>query len=289
VLEEKKREEEEEEGDEKETAYLALSKEELLREWDRETNFAKRDVLMRVLIRQGFFPSDDIRSWERASGIYPDTSDPEFLEKLLLKREFAESLQTTWKPRTDPCTDESTFEVTPVQRFVSHWMSPKTPYLSALLFHGVGVGKTCAAIQISEAWLEQYPSQPVIIVCPPTIKQGFIRTIFDISKVVIGTGKEPNTASQCTGDIYLRLSHMLYERDPERIQRAVTRMINRRYKIFGYVSFANYIISLTENIPESLSEERKDELRHRAIRREFSHRLLLVDEAHNLRDVRSAE
>ena len=52
-------------------------------------------------------------------GAYPDVRDPEFLQKLLAKREFAESLQTTWKPRTDPCEDDSSFEITPVQRFVS--------------------------------------------------------------------------------------------------------------------------------------------------------------------------
>ena len=240
---------------------------------------------MKILIRQNIFPSKDIAVWERQSGIYPDTMDPEFHQKLLLKREFAESLQTTWKPRTDPCTEETTFEVTPVQRFVSNWMSPKTPYLSALLYHGVGVGKTCAAIQISEAWLEQYPSQQVIIVCPPTIKQGFIRTIFDITKVIIGTDNEPNTASQCTGITYMKLTNTLYERDLERIARAITRLINRRYKIFGYVALANYIRDLTAHIPSTLSEDRREELAGQAIRKEFSHRLLMVDEAHNLRDV----
>jgi hypothetical protein len=222
---------------------------------------------------------------EKQSGIYPDTLDPEFLQKLLLKREFAESLQSTWKPRSDPCTDDNVFEVTPVQRFVSNWLSPKTPYLSALLFHGVGVGKTCAGIQISEAWLEQYPSNKVFIICPPTIKAGFLRTIFDISKVVIGTKNEPNTASQCTGITYMKLTNTLFERDTEKIQRAVTRLINRRYKIMGYVAFANYIRDLTKHIPASLSQERKDELQYKAIRDEFSHRLVLIDEAHNLRDV----
>ena len=80
-------------------------------------------------------------------------------------------------------------------------MSPKTPYMSALLFHGVGVGKTCAAVQIIEAWLETYPRNEVFLVAPPTIQQGILSyNIFDIKKVTIGKGNEPNTASQCTGN-----------------------------------------------------------------------------------------
>jgi hypothetical protein len=81
-------------------------------------------------------------------------------------------------------------------------MSPKTPYMSALLFHGVGVGKTCAGVQIIEAWLEVYPRNEVFLVAPPTIQQGFFRTIFDKNESCIGQGNEPNSASQCTGDIY---------------------------------------------------------------------------------------
>ena len=285
VQEEEVQEEEVQEDEKEDAEYLAMPREELLLAWEKETDFSRRDQLIKVMTQMGLFPSKDLTAWEREAGLYPDTMDPEFLQKLLLKREFAESLQSAWKPRTDPCRGEDTFEVTPVQRFVSQWMSPKTPYLSALLYHGVGVGKTCAAIQIAEAWLEQYPSQPVMIVCPPTIKQGFLRTIFDISKVVIGTDKEANTASQCTGVVYMKLSNTLFERDPERIVRAVTRLINRRYKIFGYVALANHIRHLMDHIPVSLSEERREELMRQAIRKEFSHRLLMVDEAHNLRDV----
>jgi hypothetical protein len=206
-----------------------------------------------------------------------------------MKREFAESLQSTWKPRTNPCDDDGTFEVTPVQRFVSNWMSPKTPYQSALLYHGVGVGKTCAAIQIAEAWLEQYPAQQVIIICPATIAKGFIRTIFDLSKVVIGEENEPNTATQCTGTTYMRLTNTLFERDRERIGRLVTRMINRRYKIQGYIAFANEVAKLTAHIPAGLDEDRRQELVRQTLRKEFSHRLLIVDEAHNLRDATAVD
>jgi hypothetical protein len=265
--------------------YQSLTDSELLEAWDTTADFETRDKIVPVLESRKLFPSAAMAEWERDTGAYPDLRDPEFLQKLLAKREFLESLQQTWKPRTDPCEDSGTFEVTPVQRFISNFMSPKTPYRSALLYHGVGVGKTCSGVQISEAWLELFPRTPVYLVAPPTIKKGFLRTIFDIERVTIGKDNEPNTASQCTGDTYMRLSGTLYERDPEKIVRGVDRWVRRRYRLLGYRAFANYIIDLFKGIPKTLSEERIEEEKRRIIRREFSGRCLIIDEAHNLREV----
>ena len=265
--------------------FDSLTNEEILDKWDTTIDFKERDNILAELQRRDLFPSSELSQWEYETGAYPDVRDPEFLQKLLSKREFAESLQTTWKPRINPCDDNSTFEVTPVQRFVSNFMSPKTPYMSALLFHGVGVGKTCAATQIAEAWLEYFPHQEVLLVAPPTIQQGFFRTFFDISKVVLGEGDEPNTASQCTGTTYMKLTNTLYERDLAKIEKAVNKLIKRRYKVFGYISFANYISNIIDDIPTGISDELREELMKKYIRNKFSGKLLIVDEAHNLRDL----
>jgi hypothetical protein len=265
--------------------FEVLTNPELIELWDTTIDFDKRDKILQELQRRELFPSSGLSKWEYETGAYPDIRDPEFLKKLLAKREFAESLQTTWKPRTDPCEDDSSFEVTPVQRFVSNFMSPKTPYMSALLFHGVGVGKTCAAVQIIEAWLEMYPRNEVFLVAPPTIQQGFFRTIFDKSKVIIGQNSEPNTASQCTGTTYMKLTNTLYERDINKIEKAVNKAIKRRYKVFGYISFANFIRDTLKGIPIDASDELKLQLKKDKIRKKFSGKLLVVDEAHNLRDI----
>ena len=266
-------------------ALQGLPNDDLLELWDKTVNFEERDRIIVELQRRNLFPSSFMNNWESQTGAYPDIIDPEFLQKLLAKREFAESLQSTWKPKSDPCEDNNTFEVTPVQRFVANFMSPKTPYMSALLFHGVGVGKTCAAVQIIEAWLEAFPNQQVYLIAPPTIQQGFFRTIFDISKVTIGKDNEPNTASQCTGVTYMKLTNTLYERDPERIQKAVNRMIRRRYDVYGYNSFANYVRDLLKGIPSGASIAEQQQYQKDIIRRIFSGKLLVVDEAHNLRDI----
>ena len=258
---------------------------ELLERWNTEQDLARRDEILVELERRGLFPSEFQADWERSTGAYPSLEDPLFIPKLLKHREFAESKQTTWQPRRDVCTTTEEFEITPVQRFVANFMSPRSPYMSMLLYHGVGVGKTCAAVQIAEAWLDNFPRSKVIIVAPPTIQSGFYRTIFDITRVKIGEDEEPNSAVQCTGDLYLQLSGTTMERDVERIERRVKKTINRRYAIYGYREFANYVRDLLKRIPADLNPERRAEQENRILNGEFGSKLMIIDEVHNLRDV----
>ena len=95
--------------------------------------------------------------------LYPDIEDKAFLSKLLRKREFRESLQpkiTDASLKQDVCRVQE-FEYTPVQRFISQFMSPKTPYNGMLLYHGVGVGKTCTAVLVAEAVMQLSPKNKV--------------------------------------------------------------------------------------------------------------------------------
>jgi len=262
----------------------------LLDLWDTETDLAKRDILLARMQEEGVFPANFMKQWEDDTGAYPsqdpDFQDPLFLQKLLAKREFAESLQTTWKPENDPCGDVNKFEVTAVQRFAANLMSPRSPYMSALLYHGVGVGKTCAAVQIAEAWLHAYPKEKVFLIAPPTIQEGFYRTIFDPTRLTLGSVEaDPNSAIGCTGSTYLELTGTQFERDVTRIERRVRAAIKRRYTVTGYQQFANYVKDMLSVIDEDLSEEERAEEERRLISRRFSGKLLIVDEAHNLRDV----
>ena len=270
-----------------------LTNEELLEQWNIIGDMVQRDTILLELQKRGLFPSEETDKWEDDTGAYPITEDPNFLTKLLLKREIAESVQKSWKSVSDPCDKDRPFEVTPVQRFVTNLMSPKTPYMSALLYHGVGVGKTCAAVQIAESWLEAFPRQKVYIVAPPIIQKGYMRTLFDRTALTVETeeSKKPNSINGCIGNTYLELSGMLYERNIDKIDRLVTRTINSRYSIFGYISFANHIRDLiTRRIPVGITDPiRIEQLHYDIIRKEFSGKLLIIDEAHNLRDATADE
>ena len=45
---------------------------------------------------------------------------------------------------------------------------------SAILFHGVGTGKTFSAVATTKAYLQIYPNNKVILVCPPALLFNFI-------------------------------------------------------------------------------------------------------------------
>jgi hypothetical protein len=203
------------------------------------------------------------------------------------KQEFAEnkqeSIATQMEKGVNPCDPDKEFELTPVQRFIGRFMSPQCPYQSALLYHGVGVGKTCAAITVAENYLRAYPRRSVIIVAPRNIQPGFRRTIFDDEALKISeTGA--NTANGCTGNTYLKRTSTEFERDRPTIIRRVNQSIQSRYTFLGYIQFHRMIEDILKNVPRSLDEAAARVRSIRLLRREFSGRLVIIDEAHNLRD-----
>ena len=143
---------------------------ELLELWEGEP-LATRDQMIPLLKERGLVPTDfdTYDNIESDYGLYPDTEDPEFIQKLLQKREFSETRQP---PITDAdfeknaCDPEGEFELTAVQRFVGRFMSPECPYTSALLYHGVGVGKTCTAISIAEKFKKK---MNIMVVLPAAL------------------------------------------------------------------------------------------------------------------------
>jgi hypothetical protein len=253
--------------------------------------FSERDALLEQIEQAGLLPriATAMDEWEREGGLYPDTEDPRFIEKLMAKKEFAESRQDSIKQQmddgVDPCNQE--FELTPVQRFVGRFLSPQCPYTSALLFHGVGVGKTCAAITIAENYLRAFPRRSVFIVAPRNIQPGFRQTIFndDADTFVIPEEEgAPSQAKGCTGSSYLKRTGMEFEKDRAKVVRAVRESVASRYTFMGYIQFYNYIQDVIKDIPKALDEDAKRAERVRRLRREFSGRMLIIDEAHNLRD-----
>jgi hypothetical protein len=261
----------------------------LLERWRSEEDFDERDELLRQMQASGIFPSEYEEGLELESGLYPDLNDPQFLPKLLRKREFQESKQKTVAESlaegVDKCRSSEDFELSSVQRFVSRVMSPRTPYNSSLFYHGVGVGKTCAAVTVCESYLEAYPGRKVYIVAPPNIQEGFRRTIFDREGLRMGKGTAHNSHRGCTGDIYLALTNTFTERDTKIIEQKVAKVIKTRYEFFGYTSFYNHIRRTMGKIPTGIGSTEAETLKRTVLRNEFSNRVIIVDEAHNLRDV----
>ncbi len=224
---------------------------------------------------------------EIEGSLYPEISDEAFLKKLLKKREFRETKQAkiTDESLEQNVCDVEEFEYTSAQKFVSQFMSPNTPYNGMLLYHGVGVGKTCSAILAAESFLQLSPKNKVYILAPPAIQPGFYRTIFDPSRIQFGKDDKPNSHEGCTGNRYLELAQMLFERDKREIELRVNRLISKRYAIMGYVAFRNMVLNILSQISSTLSPERKQQQKIVLLQRALSGSFFIIDEAHNLRDV----
>ena len=268
----------------------------LLQRWSLETTQAGRDALFDELKAAGKFPDGNDDSWEDQVKSYPDIGALDSLEdrtrftkRLLRKKEFAESEQESFAKQREqglnPCDPDQEFELTAVQRFIGRFLSPQCPYYSALLYHGVGVGKTCAAITVAESYLEAYPRRSVFIVAPRNIQPGFRRTIFDSEGLEIPAAVgAPNVAKGCTGNTYLRLAGVEFEKDRVVVVKRVEQYIKTRYTFLGYLQFWRYITDIIKQVSDAIPEPRRSQQITAVIRKEFSGRMLIIDEAHNLRD-----
>lgn len=272
------------------------SDKDIIDKWFLGTKYtpAERDAIIEIMESKKIYPKDWIHDRELISGLYPDIRDPDFSKQLYHKQEFYEARAAAISSLEgkDPCSAsvENVFEITPIQRLVSRFLNPATPYNGLLLYHGVGVGKTCSAIRVAEEFLHVAPFSKVFIVVPQAITAGFKRTIFDPSNLK-KVGNEWSS-QQCTGMIYpeLAMQELLKKAKPghefsvEEISHAVDKKISERYYRFGYLQFANWILKQFSAIPSHLEGKERELAENNMISKIFADKLIIIDEAHNLRD-----
>ena len=295
------------------TDYAAIPTDQLLTEaWAKPTEVKERDRLMTVLMTRNkteadVYPSQALETYEKMAGLYPDPADPQFAARLYKKREFYDARATIAgiiDGTVDPCVSssaEAIFQLTPVQRIVSRFLNPTTPYMGMLLFHGVGVGKTCSAVTIAEKFLESSPNTKVIVLAPQALSENFKKTVIDATKLVWrpsrseggGEGEEQGqwTTNQCTGTSYLERLDLLTNPDIKAVTYKVEEDRRNRYTVTGYHAFANYVKRiLAQSVPVGLTDPAlRLVAENEVLRRLFSNHLIVIDEAHNLRDLAAGE
>lgn len=215
---------------------------------------------------------------------YPDLDDPHFYEKLTAKKEFFAASQATQKygsydeEARNRCNDAS-FKIAPHQLFVKRFLSPQTPYNGLLLYHSVGVGKTCSAISIAEQYIGLYKKR-VLVILSSTLKENFKKQIFDITRY----NMEKHVANLCTG---VKYPEMVIDRKmiPKDVfEKRINKLINDRYQFLGYKE----LMKLMEKVKKRVENTERDPAKHERryiekVRELFSDRLIIIDEAHNLR------
>lgn len=94
---------------------------------------------------------------------FPNTKDDDFQKKIgNIYNKYAITKYPSFKEICFP--DKFTYQLP--QLFVSEFINPNTPYKGILLYHKIGAGKTCAAVNIAEKWKHK---KKIMFVCPASL------------------------------------------------------------------------------------------------------------------------
>ena len=222
------------------------------------------------------------------SSLYPSLDDSDFNIKIAEKKEFNETkydgtIYDIEEQAKKLC--EADFELVPHQLFVRNFLSFQTPYNSLLLYHGLGTGKTCSAITVSEemrTYLKQLGiAQRILVVASPNVQENFKLQLFDERKLKLVDGLWNLRA--CTGNKYLKEINPMNMKglSKEKVIKQINSIIHNSYLFLGYIEFANYIVKKSDS-DEDDPKKRKAEM-VRKLKKHFSNRLVIIDEVHNIR------
>jgi hypothetical protein len=181
----------------------------------------------------------------------------------------------------------------PTQKLLRNFMSSYSPNRGLLIYHEMGVGKTCTAITIAEELkkIVQNSEKKIYVLRYEEIE----RQIFDINAVERG---EP--LNQCTGNTYLQDNDIISgpgslstltdgcirgNKDMcTQLKSKVDKTIRKTYKFMGAQSWARDVqktlTSKTRNITDPIEKANRE---REIISDMFNNAVIIVDEAHELR------
>lgn len=194
---------------------------------------------------------------------YPDMSDPDAYDKLFRKKEFVKTRYGPEFPysKTEDICKTGEFNLQYHQEFVRNLISPETPYNSLILLHGTGVGKTCAAIGITEG-LRDYVhknNKKIYILSSENVRPNFYKELYSEKRAEIERRLgSPAGSYQCAGNRYYL--------ETENQRKA---LISQYYEFYGFGQFANYV-------DVHLKASGKD------VADVFANSIIIIDEAHGI-------
>ena len=199
------------------------------------------------------------------SYFYPDYDDIDFSSDISNRLEFNIDI-----PKKKGC-DKSLFELSSYQIFLENFISKDTPYRGLLVFHGTGTGKTCTAVTIAERYKDYYhdKNRRIIVLASSIIEQGWRNNIYNPQR----------DSNQCTGSEYVNQ----IDRNSKNLTLKRNQLINRYYDFNTYGAFKNdlkKVFTRYDRFEKSVARKKKI----RYIRDNYSNRLLIIDEVHNLRE-----
>ena len=248
-----------------------------------------------------------VNSYKTSQKFYPSITDPKFHEELVNHPIFKKyvypdsnvlfkKLYETFNNNKDIKDNEridmdNIFKLTPSQKFLRNFMSPYTPYRGLFVIHGTGVGKTCTGLTIAEQ-LKDYVkdnNQKITIIRSDEFK----REAFEMS-----TLKTEDYQNQCTGDTYLqdefiqsKLEGCNSKNDElcDLVKNKITKKIKSYYDFTTPRAWVNNLVRILNRRVSTLEGKEKEEKIKQTIQKIFNNGVLIIDEAHNLRDGDNSE
>jgi len=251
----------------------------------KESNFDKK-LVNQFLNKKELLNRIDILENRNYDFLYPSLDDPNFNIKIAEKREFFDTgtnieIKDVKEEADIICNIKP--ELAPHQQFVRNFLSFQTPYNSLLLFHGLGTGKTCAAISVAEEQREYLMqlnlNQRIIIVASPNVQENFKLQLFDERKLELINGIW--NIQGCVGNKFIKEINptSINGLSREQVIKQIKNLINNYYLFLGYIEFANFINKKSQ-IQDGVSDKKKIS---KKLKKYFNNRLIIIDEVHNIR------
>lgn len=222
-------------------------------------------------------------------GLYPTLNDPNFIIKIAEKREFNETkykgdIGNVEIMAEQKCNENR--ELAPHQIFVKNFMSFNTPYNSLLLYHGLGSGKTCAAVGIMEETRDYFKQlsieKPIYVLAQPNVQGNFKTEIFDPRKLIHTNNVW--SINSCIGNKLLKeINTNTIKLSKEAIVKQIEKLIRKSYSFFGYGEFSSHVIN-SSRIEGDYKKGTKKKLINDKLNSMFSNTLIVIDEVHNIRN-----
>ena len=205
------------------------------------------------------------RGPDAAAPVYPDVSAPDFHRRLQAMRAMyatadAKGALTAAGVHAHTLLRE--------QRFVKAYMSPGTGYNGLLLVHSTGSGKTCSAISVAEMY-RPIMNKPALVLTKTNVRAEFVNELGNVDKAAWAAGGWTMPLG-CGGQQYRRVVSVVKNHDPRALREALDAIVAKNYEFSGYDEFSNEAVRLDARGPA-------------ALRAAYSDRVIIVDEAHNLR------
>jgi len=224
---------------------------------------------------------------------YPFPYDKKFSKKILSKKEFYKYKLTKKELKSFKEIDEEAhkicnpqiFKLNNNQELLKNFISSSTPYNGLLVFHGVGVGKTCTSISLAEQFRKSIikNDKRIIILANGLIQNNFRKEILNITRIKKAFEKKMDIIPQCTGNIYKEQLGDIKKYDDKKLAKVIDKIIDKNYSIMGYRAFANEVSRLENKAIKNKPANTHEYYKRKIINENYSNTVLILDEAHNIR------